>query len=64
MRGGWLYIVTKRPNAVLYVGVTSNLARRVWEHRAGMVGRNGMKISELRFSGRAISNALATDRAG
>jgi|SRR5579872_6222658 len=35
-RGGWVYIVTNRPNGTLYVGVTSNLARRVWEHRAGV----------------------------
>ena len=33
MRGGWVYIVTNRPFGTLYVGVTSNLARRAWEHR-------------------------------
>ena len=36
-RGGWVYIVTNRPHGILYVGVTSNLARRVWEHRSGAV---------------------------
>src|SRR4051794_27636595 len=36
-RGGWVYIVTNRPDGVLYVGVTSNLARRAWEHRDGVV---------------------------
>lgn len=34
---GWVYIVTNRPNGTLYVGVTSDLARRVWEHREGVV---------------------------
>jgi len=36
MQGGWVYIVTNRPNGTLYVGVTGNLARRVWEHREGV----------------------------
>ena len=34
---GWVYIVTNRPNGTLYVGVTSNLPRRIWEHREGAV---------------------------
>jgi putative endonuclease len=29
--------MTNRPNGTLYVGVTSNLARRIWEHREGVV---------------------------
>ncbi len=29
--------MANRPNGILYVGVTSNLARRVWEHREGVV---------------------------
>jgi putative endonuclease len=28
--------MTNRPNGTLYVGVTSNLQRRVWEHREGV----------------------------
>ena len=36
MLGGWVYIVTNRPNGALYVGVTSDLARRLWEHREGV----------------------------
>jgi len=36
MRGGWVYIITSRPFGTLYVGVTSNLARRSWEHRDGV----------------------------
>ena len=37
MEGAWVYIVTNRPNGTLYTGVTSNLARRIWEHREGVV---------------------------
>jgi putative endonuclease len=37
MSGGWLYIMTNKPNGILYVGVTSDLARRVYEHREGLL---------------------------
>jgi len=37
MRGGWVYIMTNRPNGTLYTGVTSDLARRAWEHREGLI---------------------------
>src|SRR6185312_7054070 len=33
----WVYIVTNRPNGILYTGVTGNIARRAWEHREGIV---------------------------
>lgn len=37
MAGGWLYIMTNKSNGTLYVGVTSNLPRRVYEHREGLL---------------------------
>jgi putative endonuclease len=37
MLGGWVYIVTNRPNGTLYVGVTSDIARRACEHREAVV---------------------------
>jgi putative endonuclease len=37
MAEGWVYILTNRPNGTLYVGVTDNLPRRIWEHHEGMV---------------------------
>jgi putative endonuclease len=35
MRGGWTYIMTNRAYGVLYIGVTSDLAARVHQHRGG-----------------------------
>jgi len=37
MPGGWVYFMTNRRDGVLYVGVTSDLAKRAWEHREGVV---------------------------
>jgi putative endonuclease len=37
MAEGWIYIMTNRPNGTLYVGVTDDLPRRVWEHREGII---------------------------
>jgi putative endonuclease len=36
-RGGWVYILTNRPNGTLYVGVTSDISRRTWQHREGFL---------------------------
>ena len=36
MAYAWVYIVTNKPNGTLYVGVTSDLPRRIWEHREGV----------------------------
>lgn len=34
--GGWVYVMTNRKHGILYAGVTSNLVRRAWDHRAGL----------------------------
>jgi putative endonuclease len=36
MASGICYIMTNRPRGVLYVGVTTDLGRRAWEHREGI----------------------------
>ncbi len=33
----YVYIMTNREHGTLYVGVTSDIARRAWEHREGIV---------------------------
>ncbi len=33
----WVYVMTNKPYGTLYVGVTSALGRRIYEHRQGLV---------------------------
>ncbi len=33
MHAAWVYILTNAHNKVLYVGVTTGLGNRVWEHK-------------------------------
>ena len=32
----WVYILASKPGGTLYVGVTNNLVRRIYEHREGL----------------------------
>ena len=36
MRSYWICILASRPRGTLYVGVTSDLIRRIYEHREGL----------------------------
>ena len=47
--GGWMYLVTNRPYGTLYIGVTSNLARRAWEHREGLIDGFTKRYSLIRL---------------
>ncbi len=35
--GGYVYILASKKIGTLYTGVTNDLARRVWEHKEGII---------------------------
>jgi len=37
MKSYWVYILASRPRGTLYVGMTSDLIKRIYQHREGMV---------------------------
>ncbi|MDP3981926.1 MAG: GIY-YIG nuclease family protein [Chlamydiota bacterium] len=37
MKQFYLYIMASKPNGTLYVGITNNLVRRVYEHKHDMI---------------------------
>ncbi|MEX0615341.1 MAG: GIY-YIG nuclease family protein [Methylophaga sp.] len=37
MKKGYVYILASRRNGTLYVGVTSNLQQRIWQHKQHLV---------------------------
>jgi putative endonuclease len=37
MQPGYVYLMASQPNGTIYLGVTSNIAQRAYQHREGMV---------------------------
>jgi len=33
MKSGYVYILSSKRNGALYIGVTSNLVQRIWQHK-------------------------------
>ncbi len=66
MREAWVYIVTNKPSGILYLGVTSNLRARAWQHREGIVPgftkRYGLKRLVYAERHAGISAAIQRER--
>jgi putative endonuclease len=66
-KGGWVYIMTNRPNGTLYIGVTSDLIRRASQHRAGEIRgftqRYGLKMLVHVERHEDIVTAISRERA-
>jgi putative endonuclease len=52
-KGGWVYIMANRYRGGMYVGVSSDLIRRTWQHREGLgsthvadFGKTGLVYAE------------------
>ncbi|MEX0838347.1 MAG: GIY-YIG nuclease family protein [Parvibaculum sp.] len=65
MKGGWVYIVTNKRDGTLYVGVTSDIGRRAWEHREamypGFTKRYGLKRLVYMERHEEIESAIARE---
>ena len=48
MKPGYVYIMASKRNGTIYIGVTGDLAGRVWQHRNGLIAgftkRYGCKL--------------------
>jgi len=64
-KGGWVYIVSSHSRC-LYIGVTSDLSGRVWEHKSGVFEgfTKKYKINQLVYHElfRDIESAIAREK--
>ena len=62
----WVYIMASRPYGTIYTGVTSDLPRRVYEHREGLVAgfteTYGVKSLVWLEEHATMSNAIAREK--
>lgn len=66
MRKYHVYIITNYSNTIFYIGVTSNIARRVFEHKEGTVKgfSSKYKLKKLVYAEvfKSVNEALAREK--
>ncbi len=66
MRNPAVYIMANKRNGTLYTGVTSNLQKRGWEHRKGVIGgftkRYGCKLLVFYEQLETMADAIAREK--
>jgi putative endonuclease len=66
-KGGWIYVMANGPHGTLYIGVTSNLARRIWQHKnnrgSEFCRENNCKILVYVEEYPTIDEAIAREKA-
>ena len=67
MKRGWVYMMTNAPYGTLYIGVTSDLPARIWQHRNGQGSdfcrRYGLTRLVYVESHERIDEAIAREKA-
>ena len=67
MKAPAVYILASKPRGTLYVGVTSNLVKRVWQHREsladGFTKRYGVKTLVWYQQHQTMTNAIKREKA-
>ena len=67
MKSSFVYLMTNRPDGVLYCGVTTDLVRRVAQHRTGafegFTRRYGLKSLVWFESHEDVTSAIAREKA-
>jgi len=66
-KGGYVYILASKRNGTLYIGVTADLLRRVWQHKndevPGFTSRHGVKRLVWHERYDDIRDAIAREKA-
>lgn len=66
MKDYFVYVMTNKPHGTLYVGVTSDLKKRVWEHKSGtakgFTKKHGLKALVYYESSNDIREAIRREK--